>query len=233
MAITLELKQQQVVKSSAYIVVHWISAVGGVTESVLQDNLKKVFLIQPTVDGGETLVRVCSAQDYLTYQAYPSVPAAILGLWLSEDLVGVTPDNYKLYFNVTSDVSMSDRVEIWDTTHNGAPTPTTEWPCSVATDESSVALLTPGTRLPSVAPGGAPVAFQLRTLADAPVVTGYGQAARTYLYTHSRDDVIYTFHGSAAAAEDSTRAVQTAVKALVAELNKASDDFDELFTSVY
>jgi len=237
MAITLTLEQQQVVKPSTYLVVHEITDVDGVTDPAIIANLKRAFLIYRSADI-EGLVRVCTVNDYVSYQPWPLVDPVDLTKFVSEDLKDIPTDvDYSLVFNVTSLPAVVDAVDIWDTVHNRSPTPVAVFPCEITEDDGFSVLSGTG-RFPSVAPNGAAIPFSLYKAGvpyevDSEEVRGYGVPTRSATDTYFRDSVIYTYHGSATAAENSTRAVQAAVKALSADINRAGSGFDEEFLNAY
>jgi hypothetical protein len=65
MAIEFTLRQQQVVKDEAFVVINEVTSVSGVTAG-LAGNLSRVFLVSRD-QSREVLFRVCTANDYLIY----------------------------------------------------------------------------------------------------------------------------------------------------------------------
>lgn len=231
MAITLTLTQQQVVKPSSYLVVHQITEVAGIADLGLHDNLARVFLMTNT-GGMETLLRVCTPKDYVTYQPYPLEDPSKLSKFLSADLAEVPLGaGYKLKFEVSSLPNEPRVVDYWDTEHNSG---TELWECEIVGNSPRMAVLTgiPDT-LPSVSPDGGQVPFTLLDSLDNVVVEGYGAPTRSADGSIHRVNVCYSFHSSAAAARFATASVQAELTSLVAELNASGAAFDQLITGVY
>lgn len=237
MTIVFTLRQQRLVTPTTFVVVHEITAISGVSDPSLEDNLKRCFLVsRSSATSKEILLRVATATDYVTYLPYPATSPRTL-TYFKSDAFTDAPSSPAFASRIIKFTTLPD---YWETNHNGSPSPTSQWSINANSSTDTVELTA---RLPSTSPGGEGITFELfESDGTTPVVDSQGNAINTVGYpvrsgsdanTIFRDSVFYSFHSTATEALDAQTTVQTQLTALATELNTASEDFDALTTTTH
>ena len=211
MTVSLHLRQQSIVLPSSYLVVDEIQSITGLV-GPLADNLVKIFLIH-RFDDFETFTRVCTLNDYITYQPYPD-PSADLINFKSAAFLGVAQVGWKVNF--------PDLPPEWDTLQGGAA----EYDIDDVDDD--VVHFT--ARLPSTLPNGEAPIYELLDSLDVVQLSSTGIPTRTVDTPDFRDSVIYSYFSTANEANAHMVSVRTNLQSVIKQMNTVTDeDFNVVF----